>query len=1224
MSSSGRNVGTVHRHVRRAPGESVSLPSGQPIIPYPKPQTTASRQDIERPVYEQDGRGGSEHYARPSGISLSATQATQTNKPQFWRIRNIRSSEVDDAQKWVRETSQFGSSLAKDGEDSYCATVTSVNCKPPLDRAHWSVDKEFMGITPLCDCDDAEVDLVAVTGLAGHALGSFRSSSGAFVWLRDALPKDVPKVRVLTYGYDTALVKNQSKESLYHLASTFLDRLDSFRRATRTQQRPVCFLGHSLGGVVIKEALTISHMANRSPRDWTRNLDDCGVALYTCGLVLFGVPNLGLQHRQLLTMVKGQRNKNFVQSLLVNEDNEPSTYLAELTRKFSQLCSAQEPRFGIYSYFETEASPTETGPGTFDMSDPVRNQLKNWLNPPDPTLNHRRSLKLRNRETGTWLLEGDIYNEWKIGMPSFLWLYGSAGSGKSILSSGIINDLQTYCKDEPERALAYFYFDFNDTIKQDPMNMIKSLLYQLLEQGVRIPQSLQSAHVSCNNGQRSASSAQLLDALHETLKTCPASYIVLDALDECTARVDLLDMLEEIHGWKILTLHVIATSRKEVEIEAQMEKLTTGRGRICLESDVVNQDIRTYVQTRLMHEESFRRWQKVPAVRNEIEVTLAQKAHGIVRAALNDLPATLNDTYARIIEDIDQGGYGDDALKILRWLVYAAEPLTTKQVLEVTGIYLGTQPHFDPEERYVDAFDISRVCSSLISIVEIEGDDSEDKENSEDMADAEVEDDADIDDEQDVEDKNAMKAEDRGYVVDNGGEDDDKSERDSKEEESAAHEAVEGEESVEDEEYPQRYVQLAHFSVKEYLISRHSLRPGFGKYSLQDSQECHDILGRCCLVYLLRFETESPFDKNYDITFPLARYAARYWGFYHVRALEMVSQQLHRLMSRLLTRDSGAYAAWTRLHDPFETDEFSDPPDFPLPSPTTQYPLCAATGTGAKHVAQIALEALSIDGNARRVECTDALELAVALGYADIVVMLADTGADVNALTGIRGNLLSLAIESKHRHIVEVLIDKGANVNAVIRGMWRGCTALHVASLQNISPATMVDLLLVKGADINAISRERGTALAAASYVDRMDVAVLLLDRGADIDLEGGEWGTPLQAASSQGHSNVVRLLLDKGANVHAQGGRYGSALYLALHGVHRDEEHTRHGRDEVSKLLRAAGPSSNLRSMIARAPRVRSAFERRMCRFKRPRVNRSLLSTLACSYYRSVPGRHG
>ncbi|KAK5756659.1 hypothetical protein LTS12_013249 [Elasticomyces elasticus] len=815
----------------------------------------------------------------------------------------------------------------------------------------------------------------------------------------------------------------------------------------------------------------------------------------------------------------------------------------------------------------------------------MRSELGKWLDPRDPTLNHRRSLKLRTPETGAWLLEGDKYNGWKVEMPSFLWLYGSAGSGKTILSSGIINDLQAYCKDDSERALAYWYYDFNDSAKQDPVNMIRSLLYQFLEQGVCIPQSLQSAHVSCSDGQRSASSTQLLDAMHDTLRACPASYIVLDALDECTARVDLLDMLQEIHSWHVPTLHVIATSRKDVDIEDRMEKLTTSRGRICLESDVVDADIRTYVQTRLMHEESFRRWQKVPAVRDEIEVTLAQKARGMfrwaacqldvlarcptprrVRDALNNLPATLNDTYARIIEHIDQSDYGDDALKILRWLVYSAEPLTTRMVMEVTGIFLGSHPQFDAEERYVDARDIVRACSSLISIG-VEGD-------------------------------------------------------------AGAWEDVEegttgfSRETSEDVWAP-RFVRLAHFSVKEYLVSRHSLRPGLDKYSLRNAQKCHEILSRYCLVYLLRFETEGPVDEDDVITFPLADYAARYWASVHVRSLKTVSHKLQELMLRLLARDSGAFVAWTQLDCYLEQAGTIWANWDPVLSP-----VYAATRTGVKHIAQIALETLSVGSDAGRDECTEALLLAAKEGFTDIVDMLLDRGADVNALQKHKNgrcmpnvlqtasqfgrwatfemllergaslgeryldydNPLEAAMSSANWRIVELLldrdafvnslggchgstlgaavvsgnshiIDKGANVNAVGQGM---STALQIASKD--SSATIVKLLLDRGADVNAVRDGQSTALTAACLEGRKGIFDLLLDAGADINVQGGFWDTPLQAASSKGYKDIVKFLLDRGANVNARGGYYDTALQAAAH----------HDRKEVIEVLIKHGANVN------------------------------------------------
>ncbi|KAK0968242.1 hypothetical protein LTR54_018228 [Friedmanniomyces endolithicus] len=98
-------------------------------------------------------------------------------------------------------------------------------------------------------------------------------------------------------------------------------------------------------------------------------------------------------------------------------------------------------------------------------------RLQKWLAPPDPLFNPRKALKLRSANTGKWYLQGARYEAWKTTGPPYTWLYGSAGSGKTILSTGIIEDLQEYCRDDPARSLAVYFFDFNDVDKQDPSKM---------------------------------------------------------------------------------------------------------------------------------------------------------------------------------------------------------------------------------------------------------------------------------------------------------------------------------------------------------------------------------------------------------------------------------------------------------------------------------------------------------------------------------------------------------------------------------------------------------------------------------------------------------------------------------------------------------------------------------------------------------------------------------
>ena len=96
-------------------------------------------------------------------------------------------------------------------------------------------DTDFYGMTTLYYPPDPAVDLVAVTGLAGHALGSWKSPGTTDVWIRDYLPADKLNARILTYGYDTTLVRSKSNSSIHDLAIGFLEALKSSRTETKVR-----------------------------------------------------------------------------------------------------------------------------------------------------------------------------------------------------------------------------------------------------------------------------------------------------------------------------------------------------------------------------------------------------------------------------------------------------------------------------------------------------------------------------------------------------------------------------------------------------------------------------------------------------------------------------------------------------------------------------------------------------------------------------------------------------------------------------------------------------------------------------------------------------------------------------------------------------------------------------------------------------------------------------
>ena len=77
-----------------------------------------------------------------------------------------------------------------------------------------------------------------MTGLGGHALGSFKQRNGPFVWLRDGLPVDEPDLRILSYGYDTTIVNSSSFQSLTDLARSLQLDLEGIQvRMERTKTK---------------------------------------------------------------------------------------------------------------------------------------------------------------------------------------------------------------------------------------------------------------------------------------------------------------------------------------------------------------------------------------------------------------------------------------------------------------------------------------------------------------------------------------------------------------------------------------------------------------------------------------------------------------------------------------------------------------------------------------------------------------------------------------------------------------------------------------------------------------------------------------------------------------------------------------------------------------------------------------------------------------------------
>ncbi|KAF5675926.1 ankyrin repeat-containing protein [Fusarium denticulatum] len=279
-------------------------------------------------------------------------------------------------------------SLVSHGKDSLCATVsikTSLSADDlsaqlcQAGQAHpYKYTCKFTGVTPLYeDKNGADIDIIAVPGLESHALGSWKSPNSDDVWLRDFLPKDVPNIRVLLYGYDTSLQGSLSKQSMEELGGGFLEKIIAFRANDGTNRRPIVFIGHSLGGLLIKEALI------RARKHRSHNDSDSGLVKYE------------------------------------SRSQDDYTIVRERLRRL-----VDKARLEVAKRFAEHS-----------LSQPLSQTMKACLKSLAFEDMDGRQVKIDDAAEGTcqWLLEHKTLIEWKSRHRGLLWIKGKPGSGKSTL-----------------------------------------------------------------------------------------------------------------------------------------------------------------------------------------------------------------------------------------------------------------------------------------------------------------------------------------------------------------------------------------------------------------------------------------------------------------------------------------------------------------------------------------------------------------------------------------------------------------------------------------------------------------------------------------------------------------------------------------------------------------------------------------------------------------------
>ncbi|KAI1411905.1 hypothetical protein F5Y13DRAFT_180512 [Hypoxylon sp. FL1857] len=125
------------------------------------------------------------------------------------------------------------------------------------------------------------ISIIAVHGLGGswRTTWSAGRDEDPAIWLCDRLPESLARLnvhpRIRAFGYDSSFVFTSSVSDLEGCAEDLLTRIRIIRQTKEEKQAPIIFIAHSLGGLIVKQAINIAHTDSEYHQDVLDSTTGC-------------------------------------------------------------------------------------------------------------------------------------------------------------------------------------------------------------------------------------------------------------------------------------------------------------------------------------------------------------------------------------------------------------------------------------------------------------------------------------------------------------------------------------------------------------------------------------------------------------------------------------------------------------------------------------------------------------------------------------------------------------------------------------------------------------------------------------------------------------------------------------------------------------------------------------------------------------------------------------
>lgn len=610
-----------------------------------------------------------------------------------------------------------------------------------------------------------KVDIVFIHGLGGTSQRTWsKNENPDLFWPLKFLPLDpvVCLARILTFGYNANFrAAGNVSTSVLDFAKGLLFDLkyakDEQGKDLNIGNVPLVFVVHSMGGLIVKEA----YMQGQNDPEYE------SIIKAVAAITFLATPHRGTNLAEILNRILRStvvsNSKQYISDLAKN-----SFTLQKLNEQFRHVAprldivsfyETQSTSIGLKGarvmILEKDSSvlgyPGETSNALnadhhnvckYDSPrDPNYILVKNALNSlvrkiiststsNKPHLSNRRqSHDLKSllaitelpdvdyiffrdqwaQGTNDWLLQDEGYLEWvnsQDSTPFLLWLNGGPATGKSVMSSFIINSLV-----EQGNPCQYFFIRFGDLKKRTLSLLLRSIAYQIARTVPAFLESilqLEDEAIDFETADSRTIWERIFKSILFNMQDVLPLYWVIDGLDEADDPRALIRFLSDV-SLSSIPIRVLLVGRKTSEIEAVFQKIPKPLNSSSLSIEGHLEDLHCYVCQELstswpaeVRESVVERILR-GAQNNFLWVRLAVEKLNLchtqadIEIALEQLPVGMEALYDRMASSIAQNPSATDrvlASTILQCVTCSLRVLTVGELSQALNVDTSTMLDF--------------------------------------------------------------------------------------------------------------------------------------------------------------------------------------------------------------------------------------------------------------------------------------------------------------------------------------------------------------------------------------------------------------------------------------------------------------------------------------------------------------------------------------------------